>query len=234
MIKRQSLVVSRQSSVKQSAKIRRLFTVHCSLFTVFFLFTIHYSLFTAFAGDEIERIQEAYKKIEDIKGNFVQKSYIKDLKRTDTYKGSLFIRRPSKMKWEYTGDKHQEVTINNEQIIIYNKTDKQAFRGVFSRDTYGQAPVAMLSGFGNIQEEFHVTSKKNRLNLVPKKPMGNIVSIEIETSESDFPIKSFVINDSHSNRVEVRLKDVKINTGVKDELFDFSLPKGVKVYEHNP
>ncbi len=70
---RQLLVVSRQSSVKnklavsirstthgQSAKIRRLlrldyklFTVHCSLFTVFFLFTIYFLPFTA-SADEIK------------------------------------------------------------------------------------------------------------------------------------------------------------------------------------
>ena len=153
MTLRQPIVDSSQPSVKKSAKIRRLFTVHCSLFTVFFLFTIHYSLFTVSAADdEVTRIQEAYKGIEDIKGSFVQKSYIKDLKRTDTYKGALFIKRPSRMKCEYKGEKPQEIIINNERIIIYNKSEKQAFRGTFNRQTYGQAPVALLSGFGNIRE----------------------------------------------------------------------------------
>jgi len=53
--------------------------------------------------DQVAKIQKAYEGIKDIKGNFVQKSFIKDLKRTDTYNGRFFIKQP-KMKWEYTGD----------------------------------------------------------------------------------------------------------------------------------
>ena len=200
----------------------------------FLLLNLNFSLFTAFAADdEVARIQEAYKSIEDIKGSFVQKNYMKDLGRTDTYKGVLFIKRPSKMRWEYKGDKPQEIIINNDKILIYKKAEKQAFKSAFSRQTYGQAPVALLSGFGKVREEFNITKKNKKLLLIPKNPMGNIVSIEIETSDEDFPIKSFIINDMRSNRIEIQLKDVEINTGIKDAFFDFSLPEGVNVYEHN-
>jgi outer membrane lipoprotein-sorting protein len=40
-----------------------------------------------------------------------------------------------------------------------------------------------------------------------------------------------VINDSYSNVVEIVISDVKINTGLKDSLFDLSLPQGVNVFE---
>lgn len=183
--------------------------------------------------EDVQKIQNAYSKIEDIKGSFIQKSYIKDLKKTETYKGSLLIKRPSKMRWEYKGEKPQEVIINNDRIIIYKKTDKQAYKGNFDRQTYGQAPVALLNGFGNINEEFNITKKNDRLILKPKKPMSNIVSIEIETSAENFPIKYFVINDTYSNKVEIRLENIEINTGVKDSIFNFSLPKGTNIYEYN-
>ncbi|MDI6744284.1 MAG: outer membrane lipoprotein carrier protein LolA [Thermodesulfovibrionales bacterium] len=200
----------------------------------FLLVTCHLSLVTAvLAEDEVARIQEAYRNISDMKAGFVQKNYMKDLGRTDTYKGVLFIKRHSKMRWEYRGDKPQEIIINNDKILIYKKAEKQAFKSAFSRQTYGQAPVAMLSGFGKVREEFNITKKNKRLVLVPKNPMGNIVSVEIETSDEDFPIKSFIINDMRSNRIEIQLKDIEINTGLKDAAFDFSLPEGVNIYEHN-
>ena len=53
-------------------------------------------------------------------------------------------------------------------------------------------------------------------------------------SEDDFPIKSFTIQDGRSNVIEIVLKDVRTNTGLKDSLFEFHLPKGVNVYEYNP
>jgi len=192
------------------------------------------SLYAMSAEEEVLKIQKAYEHIKDISGNFVQKSYIKDLKRTDTFKGQFFIKRPMKMKWSYKGENPQEVLISNEEITIYQKKEKQAFKGRFDRETYGQAPIALLSGFGKIQEEFTVSEKNGKLILRPRKPMGGILTIEIEPSEGEFPIKSFTINDSLSNRIEMALKDIKVNTGLEDKFFDLSLPKGIAVFEHNP
>lgn len=203
-----------------------LFTVYCLLCTV--------SVAAASVEEEIVKIQKAYENIKDISGSFIQKSHIKDLKRTDTFKGQFFIKRPMKMKWNYKGDNAQDVLIDNDKIIIYQKKEKQAFKGKFDRETYGQAPIALLSGFGKIQEEFNVSEKNGKLILTPKKPMGGIQTIEIEPSGGEFPIKSFVINDTYANRIEMTLKDVKINTGLEDKFFELSLPKGVTIYEHNP
>ena len=203
-----------------------------------FLFSVNLFLFSpSLAGevdDKIAGIQKAYANIKDMSGGFVQKSFIKDLKRTETFKGQFFIKRPMKMKWSYKGENAQDVLINNDLITIYQKTEKQAFKGKFDRDTYGQAPIALLSGFGKIQEEFAVSDQKERLVLKPKKPMGEIISIEIETAvEGEFPIKSFTINDSFSNRIEMTLKDVRINSELEDTFFELTLPKGVTVFEQN-
>lgn len=184
--------------------------------------------------EEIAGIQKAYENIKDMSGSFVQKSHIKDLKRTDMFNGRFFIKRPMKMKWDYKGENSQEVFINNDKIIIYQKKEKQAFKGKFDRDTYGQAPIALLGGFGNIREEFSASKKNRKIILKPKNPMVEILSIEIEPSEGEFPIKSFTINDYNANRIEMILKDVKINTGLEDRLFEPSLPKDVKVYDYKP
>ena len=122
--------------------------------------------------EEIQKIQKAYENIKDIRGNFIQKSFIKDLKRTDTYKGQFFIKMPKKLKWEYKGEEPQEVFINNDEILMYQKKEKQAFKSKFDRDTYGQAPIALLSGFGKIQEEFSISQKNGNLMSETKKANG--------------------------------------------------------------
>jgi outer membrane lipoprotein carrier protein len=185
-------------------------------------------------SEDIEMIQKAYEHIEDISGGFVQKSYIKDLGKTETFNGQFFIKRPMKMKWSYEGDNPQDVVINDDEIIIYQKKEKQAFRGKFDRDTYGQAPIALLNGFGKIREEFSASEKNGKLLLKPKKPMGGVISVEIELSGGKFPIKSFVVNDSYSNKIEMTLKDVRINAGLEDKLFKLALPKGVSVFKQKP
>lgn len=201
-------------------------SVLCLLLTVYSSFC-----FALQADDEVLKIQKAYENIKDIKGSFIQKSYIKDLKRTDTYEGQFFIKSP-KMRWEYKGDRPQIVYITGDDIIIYQKKEKQAFKAKFDRATYGQAPIALLGGIGDIKKEFYVSAKtEHRLLLRPKKPMGNIVSVEVTTSVKEFPIESLTITDTLSNRVDIYLKDVKINTDLKDKIFEFSPPKDINILQ---
>jgi outer membrane lipoprotein carrier protein len=183
--------------------------------------------------EEIQKIQDSYEKIIDIKGNFIQKSYIKDLRRSDIYKGQFFIKMPLKVRWIYKGKIAQEVFIDNDEILFYQKKERQAFKGKFDRVTYGQAPIALLNGFGKIQEEFLVSKKNKNLILRPKNPFGGILTVEIEPSEGKFPIGSFIITDIHSNRTEIILKDVELNTGLKDDLFKPSLPVDIRIHEYN-
>lgn len=207
--------------------------IHLSAFCLFLTIYVSPS-FALQAVDEVTRIQKAYENIKDIKGNFTQKSYIKDLKRTDTYKGRFFI-KPPKVKWEYKGDKPQVVYITGSDIIIYQKKEKQVFTSKFDRSTYGQAPIALLSGFGNIDKEFDVSddtlNSSNRLILKPKKPMGNISQIELSLSGGEFPIESLTIIDALSNRVDIYLTDVGINAGLKDKMFEFYLPEDATLFQ---
>jgi len=190
------------------------------------------SSYGATADENVTRIQKAYENIRDIRGSFVQTSILKDLDRTDVYKGDFFIKPPGKMKWAYRGKSAQDVTINNDTVLIYKKGDNQAYKGKFDRETYGQTPVALLGGFGNIREEFNISGRgDNTLVLKPRKSLGNVSSIEVVVTDSAFPIRSFTIRDTYSNVIKIELKDVQLNTGLKDSLFDLTLPKGVNIYE---
>lgn len=179
---------------------------------------------------QIEKIQKAYENIKSISGKFTQKSYIKDLNRTDNYKGKFFIKRPMKLKWEYEGKNPQEIYINNNEITIYQKKEKQAIKGNFNKETYGQAPVVLLSGFGNVKEEFNISSKNNSLILKPKKPLGSVNYIELEITDDNFPILSFVIYDNHSNKTSIVLKDVEINKDLDDSIFKPILSKDITIF----
>lgn len=187
--------------------------------------------FASEAEENVLKIQKAYENIVDMKGSFVQKNIIKDLSKAFIYTGNFYIKKPLKMKWEYKGKTSQDITINDDTVLIYKKGDKQAFKGKFDRTTYGQTPIALLSGFGDIKSEFNISGKGKTLILTPKIPLGLISSINITMSGEDFPISSFTVQDGNSNNIEIELRDIKINTGIKDSIFEFSLPKGVNIFE---
>ena len=181
--------------------------------------------------DAVSRIQKAYEGITDMKGNFIQKNIIRDLNKADTYTGDFFVKRPLKMKWAYKGRAAQDLLINHDTVLIYKKGDNQAYRSAFTKDAYGQTPVVLLTGMGNLRDEFMVSGKNNVLQLKPRKAMAGIASITVFLSETGFPIQGFTIQDGRSNTVEIRLNNIVINSGLKDSLFDLVLPPGVNVYE---
>ncbi len=178
--------------------------------------------------DEALRIQKAYEGFKDITGNFIQKSFIKDLKRTDTYKGRFYI-KASKFRWEYAGEKPQTIYVSGNKLIVYQKNEKQAYITKFDSSTYGQSPIVLLGGLGDIRGDFDISAKDGRLILRPKKTMGNIVQIEVLPSQEEFPVKSLRIIDNLSNRTDIELRDIKLNTGIKDKLFEFTPPDGVSI-----
>lgn len=181
--------------------------------------------------DEVARIQSAYEGMKDMKGSFTQKTFIKDLKKTETYSGTFFIKRPSKMRWKYA---EQEILIRGDEVLVYQKKEKQAFKSHFDKSVFGRTPVALLGGLADIQKEFDISEKDGRLLLRPAVPMGGVKTIEITPSKVGFPIAAFRITDSYSNTTEITLSDVEVNSGVGDRAFELSLPKGVTVHEHNP
>ena len=188
--------------------------------------------FAAEPEDLVMKIQKAYEGVKDISGSFVQKSFIKDLKRTDTYRGHFFIRPPS-LKWEYAGERPQAIYVDKGHVMIYLKKENQVFKSKFEPATYGQAPLALLAGFGDIRKEFDVIFEaEERITLMPKSPMGNINRIEIAGAAEGFPIKTLSIFDNLSNRVDITLSEVKLNSNLPDSVFKFVPPKNAAVIEN--
>lgn len=187
---------------------------------LFFLFTN-----PVFAQDSaITKLNNAYKNINDASGTFIQTSYIKDLDKTQKFKGKFFI-KADKIRWQYEGEFPQIIYLNKKTLIVYDKIRKQAIQSNFSEEKYGQLPLALLSRMANIDKDFEIIEKsENSLILIPKTKMGNIKRIELIIYEGDFPIKSLNITDNASNTVKIDFYAVRININLKDSIFKF-VPK---------
>ncbi|MCX7913419.1 MAG: outer membrane lipoprotein carrier protein LolA [Thermodesulfovibrionales bacterium] len=194
-----------------------------------FLLLIFSSYLCAFElDDEIITIQKAFEEIKDISGSFIQRSTLKDLKRTDIYKGRFYI-KGEKFKWEYLGDRPQTVYVLEDKIIIYLKNDKQAFVSSVDSSPYRKSPLVLLKGLKDIKDDFHISKKDKTLVLKPKKTFDNVSRIEIILTQEKFPIKYLKIVDNLSNIIELDLRDIKINTGIKDKTFEFKPPEDVSL-----
>jgi len=172
----------------------------------------------------LSKLNEAYKNINDASGSFTQTSYIKDLDKTQKFKGRFFI-KGDKIRWQYEGEFPQVIFLNKETLIVYDRKRKQAIQSIFSEEKYGQLPIALLSRMADIEKDFEITEKsKNTLILIPKTKMGNIKKIEITIQDEDFPIKFLKVTDTSANTVRIDFYSVTINKNLKNSIFQF-IPK---------
>lgn len=180
----------------------------------------------------VKEIQDRYDTITDMKGNFTQDSYVKDLEEQQSFSGKFFIKMPSRFKWEYMKPRNEIVIVNGSQLWIYKKAENQVVKARFSAEAYGQAPIALLAGMGDLTSDFTITQvEKNILQLIPKASMGIINRILMATNPSGFPIKSLKLFDTYENVITVTVNDVKVNQNQKDSFFKFTPDKGTEVFE---
>jgi len=136
------------------------------------------------------------------------------------------------MRWAYTDPRDEKVIINDTTIWIYKIAEKQVIKSRFNADTYGQAPIALLAGFGNLEKDFVVSKvESDVLQLQPKQAMGAIKTLFVKLSKKDFPISSLTLIDVYGNEITITVDNIKVNSGIEDSFFDFIPPQNVEVYE---
>ncbi len=180
----------------------------------------------------VDRIQKTFAGINDMQGSFSQTSYIKDLEDTQKYMGTFYIKKPSQAMWEYSQPRDEKIVIQDTETTIYKKSENQVIKTKISKEAYSQAPITLLSRFENIREDFTISMPdKNALQLAPKKKVGIIQTIVLETVQEGFPVKMFTIIDNYGNIIMIELQNIKTNSGLDDDFFKFVIPKGAEVYD---
>lgn len=198
------------------------------------LFTFHFSLST-YASDvdaTVTMIQEKFEKIRDIKGTFSQTSYIKDLEETQKFSGTFFLIKPGHMMWEYSMPRDEKVVINDTETWIHKRSRNQVIKTTFSNEAYSRVPIAILQSFENIRNDFDIIMpEENALQLTPKRKIGFIKTLVLETTGEGFPIKMFTIIDTYGNIIMIELEDMQINPGLDPSIFIFEIPESAEVFD---
>ena len=209
-------------------------SITAAIFLMVIIFLSSTAANAAGVDETVGMIQKKFAAIKDIKGSFSQKSYIKDLEETQEFSGTFFLLKPSRMMWEYNKPRDEKVVINNNETWIHKRVRNHVIKTTFNKESYSQVPIAILQSFENIRNDFNITMpEENALQLIPKRKMGFIKTLVLETGTEGFPIKTFTIIDTYGNIIMIELKDITTNPGLDASIFIFKVPKGAEVFDMN-
>lgn len=181
----------------------------------------------------LEELRKTYEATRDLTARFTQTSHLAAASMDRVVGGRVVLKKGGKMRWTYEGDDPQEIVSDGKTLWIHQVRDKNVIRqDLKNLPQSNRFALDLLSGFQGVTETFDVKAcGEVCLELTPREARPDLSRILLQLEPKAREVRSVTTEDALGNRTRVDLKDLLWNTGVKDELFRFKIPKGVEVLE---
>ncbi len=166
---------------------------------------------------------------------FFQESLLKAMQISDTAEGRLTVKRPGKMRWEYTIPDAQTIISDGRTMWIYRPADNQVMVGKAPDFFSGGKGAGFLSDIRLIRKSFDIDLQKAendayyRLRMVPKKESPDLADVILSVKKNSFRVDQVVTHNAYGDETQIALSDYQFNLDPKDDLFTFEIPDGVDV-----
>jgi outer membrane lipoprotein carrier protein len=186
----------------------------------------------ALARSLLARLEQRNARTSDLVARFSQSYRSGMLGREITERGVVWIKRPGRMRWEYKDPERKLFVSDGRSFYFYVPAEKQVI--VSDQDEQRSLAARLLSGKGGLGEEFEVSLESPReegvvrLKLVPRREQADVQQALVDVEPSG-RVRAIMLDDVQGNRTRFRFDDLRENTGLKDDLFRFEVPKGVEV-----
>jgi outer membrane lipoprotein carrier protein len=186
---------------------------------------------SAAADALLRRLEERQRTIKDLEARFVQSYRSGAIGREAVERGTVKIKRPGRMLWEYKEPEKKTFVSDGKTFYFYVPADRQ----VIVRQQGGErgVAIALLGGEGSLSSQFQPSLEKtpagaDRLRLTPRRPDPDVDHVFVEL-DSALRVTGLEIYDAQGNRSLFRFEGIRENVGLSDRLFRFEIPKGVEV-----
>ena len=186
----------------------------------------------------INSLQAKYNKLSSLAADFTQ-MYNAPGQKSRRESGRLLLRKPGKMRWDYTSPETKLFVSDGKWIYEYIPADKYASRSAIKESGDMRAPFAFLLGRGNLRRDFRriefaseqpVKAGHRVLRLIPKRTQ-DFRELLLEVEPGTLQLARLVLIDRNNARSDFLFSNVRENAPISESQFAFSAPAGVKVVE---
>jgi outer membrane lipoprotein carrier protein len=190
--------------------------------------------------EAVQRLETTYQGLRDLKADFRQTAVNRTMNQTTEAKGTLYLKKPGKLRWEFATPTPQEIVSDGQKLWVYTPALKQVNVAAAPQALAGPAG-SFLQGLGQLREQFEVrflnpaqpadTDGLVVLNLTPKKPQPLLARLVLSVDPQSWLVRKAVLYDELGNEVRLIFLDVIVNGGLPDRLFVFTPPAGAVVVQ---
>ena len=186
----------------------------------------------------VDRVEAACAKVEDLSAMFQQTATNRTLGEVREASGTFAAKRPNKMRWEYQQPESRLFVTDGKTLWAYSPIEKQVIVQEVAQALNARLPLAFLAGDCQLRKAFDVTLIENAatkssavriLDLRPKQAEAGIARMLLEVNPKGYTVEKVTVFDTYQNTTAIALSQVKLNSGLPDNLFQFSPPAGVRI-----
>jgi outer membrane lipoprotein carrier protein len=185
--------------------------------------------------DEILKKVEAIYTASEFSADFIQVSTIKAMDISDAASGSLFVKYPGKMRWEYQEPDPQVIVSDGIQLWMFRPEDQQVMVGN-AATFFGEGKGAgFLSDIQLLRSDFDISLEDIRfgdyynLKLIPREKSWDLDRIHLLVSKESFHIFQVYTYNAYDDATRIEFLNLNFNTRFENDLFTFVIPEGVDV-----
>jgi outer membrane lipoprotein carrier protein len=199
-------------------------------------------IWAADAASDIRNLAAAvdahYNHLRSLEAEFTEVYRGSGMDRTES--GTLWLKKPGKMRWEYRSPKEKLFVSNGKDAWFYVPDDRQARKEAAKKLEDVRSPLAFLLGKTKLEKELRglsiasdidaLSSGNTVLRGVPTALADRVSDIILEITP-DGRIVRLVMQGVDGASTEYRFTDQKENLAIADGRFDFRAPAGTEVVE---
>ena len=182
-------------------------------------------------------LQRKYDRVTDFSADFVHSYRGGILKQQATERGRMLVKKPGKMRWEYTTPEKKTFVSDGHKIYSYIPQDKQVIVGTMPRGDQAPTPALFLTGKGDITRDFTAVFDKVAdaqpgslaLKLTPKRREPEYESLTLVVDPKTLMLQMLITVDAQGGRSAFTFSNLKENVGLTDNEFVFKMPRNVEV-----
>lgn len=180
----------------------------------------------------LSRFDARSRTIRDFTAKFTQTFRSGALGRAIVETGTLKVKRPSRMLFEYTAPEKKTFVADGDSYYFYVPRDKQV---MIQNQRGDRRATARILAEGRLLDHFDCTGEEKdplgrKLILTPKagEKDANVTRVAV-VLDASLRLLALEIQDAEGSTSRLVFEGFKENVGLKDEAFRFDVPKGVEV-----
>ncbi len=186
------------------------------------------------AANGLDRLHAFLDEVHSLRAEFQQSVYDEDARQLDDARGTVYIARPGRFRWDYTEPYLQEIVGDGEKVWIYDSELEQVTVRPFD-ESLGDTPVMLLSSKEPVENSFEVRAIEgpDGYEWAGLTPLGEQVSFtQIRLGFDGDTLRVMELTDAFGQLTRLRFAEVEYNPDLEPKLFQFTPPEGADVFSN--